>query len=184
MVGHLFQNYDTIYVRFFPTYTCNHSCYTIYVRFFATYTCVLSCFVGFLFPSIWPFSYKCTYICIQRKPIYICYKQACVYGVTESCRIRGTELYRQQKKNPHVRWSWKVTSVWIKYGRNGCVNFEQSLVPMHCPHSSGGSWLPDNGFVGIRGLSLARLCTLFHECWPKQRSIQLEMSVWQAKHDS
>ena len=24
MVGHLFQNYDTIYVRFFPTYTCNH----------------------------------------------------------------------------------------------------------------------------------------------------------------
>ena len=33
MVGHLFQNYDTICVRFFPTYTCNHSCYTIYVRF-------------------------------------------------------------------------------------------------------------------------------------------------------
>ena len=33
MVGHLFQNYDTIYVLFFPTYTCNHSCYTIYVRF-------------------------------------------------------------------------------------------------------------------------------------------------------
>ena len=45
MVGHLFQNYDTIYVRFFLTYTCNHSCYTIYVRFFVTYTCVL-------FPSI------------------------------------------------------------------------------------------------------------------------------------
>ena len=37
MVGHLFQNYDTIYVRFFPTYTCNHPCYTIYVRFFVTY---------------------------------------------------------------------------------------------------------------------------------------------------
>ena len=33
MVGHLFQNYDTIYVLFFPTYTCNHSCYTIYVHF-------------------------------------------------------------------------------------------------------------------------------------------------------
>ena len=27
------------------------------------------------------------------------YKQACVYGVTESRRISGTELYRQQK-NP------------------------------------------------------------------------------------
>ena len=52
IVGHLFQNYDTIYVRFFPTYTCNHSCYTIYVRFSATYTYVLSSSVGFFFPSI------------------------------------------------------------------------------------------------------------------------------------
>ena len=46
MVGHMFQNYDPVYARFFPTYSCNHSCYTIYVRFFVTYTCVLSCFVG------------------------------------------------------------------------------------------------------------------------------------------
>ena len=83
MVGHLFQNYDTIYVRFFLTYTCNHSCYTIYVRFFATYTCVLS--------------YKRAYICAQKSP-YICVtNKHVVYGVTESRRIRGTELYRQQK---------------------------------------------------------------------------------------
>ena len=27
MVGHLFQNYDTIYVRFFATYTCDLSCF-------------------------------------------------------------------------------------------------------------------------------------------------------------
>ena len=32
-----------------------------------------------------------------KKPIYMRYKQACVYGVTESRGIRGTELYRQQK---------------------------------------------------------------------------------------
>ena len=183
MVGHLFQNYDTIYMRFFPTYTCNHSCYTIYVRFFATYTCALSCFVGFLFSSIWPFSYKSAYICAQKKPIYMGYKQGCVYGVTESRRIRGTKLYHS-KKLLHVRWSWKVTSVWIKHGRNGRVNFEQGLVLIHCPHSSGVCWLPDNELAGIRGLSLERLCTLFHECWPKQRSIQLEISVRQAKHDS
>ena len=83
MVGHLFQNYDTIYVRYFPTYTCNHSCYTIYVRFFATYTCVLS--------------YKRAYICAQKSP-YICVtNKHVVYGVTESGRIKGTELYRQQK---------------------------------------------------------------------------------------
>ena len=71
MVGHLFQNYDTIYVPFFPTYTCHHSCHTIYVRFFVTYTCVLSCSVGFLFPSIWPFSYKRAYICAQKAHISV-----------------------------------------------------------------------------------------------------------------
>ena len=32
-----------------------------------------------------------------KKPIYMRYKQACVYRVTESRGIRGTELYRQQK---------------------------------------------------------------------------------------
>ena len=80
MVGHLFQNYDTIYVRFFPMYTC-----------------VLSCFVGFLFPSIWPFSQKRAYICAQKSP-YICVtNKHVVYEVTESCRVRGTQLYRQQK---------------------------------------------------------------------------------------
>ena len=89
MVGHLFQNYDTIYVRFFPTYTCNHSCYTIYVRFFATYTCVLS-----------------FYICAQKSP-YICVtNKHVVYGVTESPRIRGTQLYRQQK-TPSCRMELK-----------------------------------------------------------------------------
>ena len=75
---------------FFPTYTCNHSCYTIYVRFSVTYTCVL-------FPSIWPFSYKRAYICAQKIPYICATTKHVVYGVTESRRIRGTELYRQQK---------------------------------------------------------------------------------------
>ena len=109
-----------------------------------------------------------------KKPIYMRYKQACAYGVTESRRIRGIELYRQQK-SPSFRMELKS---------NVSLNLEQGLFLIHCPHSSGGCWLPDNGFVGIRRLSLERLCTLFHECWPKQRSIQLEMSVWQAEHDS
>ena len=47
MVGHLLQNYDTIYVRFFPTFTCNHSWYTIYVRF-------LPRILAF-FPALWGF---------------------------------------------------------------------------------------------------------------------------------
>ena len=113
MVGHLFQNYETIYVRFFPTYTCNHSCYTIYVRFFVTYTCVL-------FPSIWPFSYKRAYICAQKSP-YICVtNKHVVYGVTESRRIRGTELYRQQKTpscTMELKSNFSLNQAWPQWPR-------------------------------------------------------------------
>ena len=105
---------------FFPTYTCNHSCYTIYVRFFATYTCVLSCFVGFLFPSIWPFSYKRAYICAQKSP-YICVtNKHVVYGVTESRRIRGTELYRQQKTpscTMELKSNFSLNQAWPQWPR-------------------------------------------------------------------
>ena len=104
----------------FPTYTCNHSCYTIYVRFFATYTCVLSCFVGFLFPSIWPFSYKRAYICAQKSP-YICVtNKHVVYGVTESRRIRGTELYRQQKTSSctmELKGNFGLNQSWLQWPR-------------------------------------------------------------------
>ena len=127
------------------------------------------------------FLLKGAYLCAQQEPIYVRYKQACVYGVTESRRIRGTELYRHQK-TPSCTIALK--SNFSKHGRIGRVNFEQGLVLIHCPHASGDCWLPDNGFVRIRGLSLERLRTLFHKCWPKQQSIQLEIRVWQAKHDS
>ena len=184
MVGHLFQNYDTIYVRLFPTYTCNHSCYTIYVRFFGHVYLRSFRFVGFLFPTMWPFSYKRAHICAQKSPYISVTNKHVVYGVQRKSSYKRHRIIPSAKKPLHVRWSWKATLVWIKHGRNGRVNFEQGLVLIHCPHSSGGCWLPDNGFVGIRGLSLERLCTLFHKCWPKQRSIQLEISVRQAKHDS
>ena len=85
---------------FFPTYTCNHSCYTIYVRFFATYTCLLPCLVGFLFPSIWPFSYKQAYICAQKSP-YICVTNKHVYnGVTDSRRIRDSTNFSTAAAHP------------------------------------------------------------------------------------
>ena len=71
MVGHLFQNDDTIYVRFSVSHVYLQSFLLHDIRaFFVTYTCVL-------FPSIWPFSYKRAYICAQKKPIYMRYKQAC-----------------------------------------------------------------------------------------------------------
>ena len=98
------------------------------------------------------------------------YKQAsCVYGVTESRRIRRTELCRQQK-NPSctiaLKSNFSKRGRIGRIGRIGRVNFEQGLVLIHCPHSSVDCWLPDNGFVRIRGLSLER-----------QQSIQLEISV-------
>ena len=97
----------------FPTYTCNHSCYTIYVRFFVTYTCVL-------FPSIWPFSYKRAYICAQKSP-YICVtNKHVVYGVTESRRIRGTELYRQQKTpscTMELKSNFSLNQAWPQWPR-------------------------------------------------------------------
>ena len=80
MVGYLFQNYDTIYVRFLATYTCD-----------------LSIFVGFL-PKYVTIFFSNAHIYAHKKSPYIRYKQACVYGVTESRRIRGTKIYRQQKK--------------------------------------------------------------------------------------
>ena len=179
MVGHLFQNYDTIYVRFFSHVYLQSFLLHDIRAFFVTYTCVL-------FPSIWPFSYNRAYICAQKTP-YICVtNKHVVYAVAESRHIRGTELYRQQN-TPSCTMELKSNLVWIKHGCNARVNSEQDLVLIHYLHSSGGCWLPDNGFVGIFGLSLERLChlcTLFHNCWPKQRSIQLEISVRQAKHNS
>ena len=124
----------------------------------------------FLQTRIYMRTKKIPYISVSNKHVYMESQKVVVWTVS--------------KKPLHVRWSWKIASAWIKHDRDGRVNCEQGLVLIHCPHSSGGCWLPDNGFVGIRGLSLERLCTLFHEWWPKQRSIQLEISVRQAKHDS
>ena len=152
--------------------------------FFVTYTCVLSCSVGFLFPSIWSFSYKRAYICAPKSPyIYMRYKQACGICGHRKSSYKSHWIIPSVKNPLHVRWSWNVTSVWINHGCNGRVHFEQGLILIHCPQSSGGCRLPDNGFVGSRGLSLERLCTLFLKCWLKQRSIQLEIRVRHAKHD-
>ena len=136
MVGHLFQKMWHDMRAFF----CH-----VYLRSFMHW--------GVFIPKYMTIFLQ-TYIYMRKKKlIYMRYKQACVCVVTESWRIRDTELYRQQKPL-HVQWSWKVTLVCIKHGRNGRVNFEQGLVLIHCPNSSGGCWFPDDGFVGICGLSL------------------------------
>ena len=50
-----------------------------------------------------------------KKPICIRYKQACVYGVTESRRIKGTELYRQQKTSSstmELKCNFSLNQAW------------------------------------------------------------------------
>ena len=94
MVGHLFQNYDTRYVRFSPR---------ILAIIPATrYTCVFLSRILAFFPALWGFysqvydhfltnahiyAHQKAHICVTNKHV--------VYAVTESRRIRGTELYRQ-----------------------------------------------------------------------------------------
>ena len=88
------------------------------------------------------------------------YKQTCVYGVIAGRCIRGIELYR-----------WQET-YFMNHGGEKKPQFESCMAVMaalisskvwffniHCPHSSGGCWFPNNGFVGIMicGLSLERL---------------------------
>ena len=90
---------------------------------FPTYTCVLSCSVGFLFPSICLFSYKRAYICAPKKAIYMVYKQTCIWGHSRSTYKRHQNCTIGNKPL-HVRWSREVTSVWIKHGRNGHIDFK------------------------------------------------------------
>ena len=151
------------------------------------YTCVFLPRIYAFFPALWGF-YSQVYdhyltnahVYARKKAIYMRYKQA--YGIWghRKSSYKRHQINTVCKKTLHVRWSWKVTSVWICNSR---VNFEQGLVLIYCPHTSGGCWLSDNGFFGSLGLSVERLCTLFHKCWPKQRLIQLEINVRQAKHD-
>ena len=70
LVGRLFQNYDTIYVWFFPTYTGNHFCYTIYVLF-------LPRILAF-FPACGVFIPKYMTIFLQTR-IYMRTKKAHIY---------------------------------------------------------------------------------------------------------
>ena len=78
-------------MRFFPMDTCNHSCYTIYAFFCHVYLCSFLLCRVFIPKYMTIFLQTCIYV-RTKKPIYTRFKQACVYGVTESHRIRGTEL--------------------------------------------------------------------------------------------
>ena len=122
MVGHLFQNYDTTYVWFFPTYLQSFLLHDIRVFFCHLY-------LRFIPKYMTIFLQTRIYMRTKKAHIYALQTSMCIWGHRKSWYKRHRIL--PSAKNP-----------------------------------------------------LERLCTLFHKCWPKQRSIQLEISVRQAKHNS
>ena len=99
MFGHLFQNYDTIYVRFF-----------------ATYTCVLSCFVG---TNAHIYAHK-------KAHIYALQTSMWLYAVTESRRVESTELYRQPKTpscTVEMKGNFGLNQSWLQWSRSFRARF-------------------------------------------------------------
>ena len=92
MVRHLFQNYDTIYVRFFPR---------ILAIIPATrYTCVFLSRILTFYSQVYDHFLTNAHIYAHKKVHIQCIcvtNKHVVYAVAESRRIRGTELYHQQK---------------------------------------------------------------------------------------
>ena len=111
---------------FFPTYTCNHSRYTIYVRF-------LPRILAF-FPALWGF-YSQVYDHFLTNAHIYAHKKAHIHalqismwymGFTESRRIRGTELYRQQKTpscTMELKSNFSLNQTWPYWPRPRLYHF-------------------------------------------------------------
>ena len=91
------------------------------------YTCVFLPRILAFFPALCGF-YSLVYdhfltnahIYAHQKSPYMRYKQACVDGVTESRRIRGTELYRQQKTpscTMELKSNFSLNQAWPQWPR-------------------------------------------------------------------
>ena len=98
MVGHLFQNYDTIDIRavFFPR---------ILAIIPATrYTWVLVPRILAFFPALWVQTRIYIYM-RTKKSLFMRYKQACgIWGHGKSS-FKRHRIYIISRKPPHVRWS-------------------------------------------------------------------------------
>ena len=69
---------------------------------------------------------------LGTRMIYIRYKQACVYGVTESRRIRRNELYRQQKTHSctmELKSNFSLNSAWPQWPRLSRARFGSYSLP-------------------------------------------------------
>ena len=116
-----------------------------------------------------------THIYMRTKnPIYMRYKQACgIWGYRKSSHKRhriipsaknpfmydGAEKWRQFQSSMAVMAALISSKIWFLF-----IGLTVVVIV--------GS--PTTDLLESVDLSLERLCTLFHKCWPKQRSIQLE----------
>ena len=102
------------------SYTCNHPCYTIYLRFFCHVYLRSFLLCGVFIPKYMTiFLQTRTFYMRTKKPVYMRYKQACVYGVTQSRRIRGTELYHQQTPSctMELKSNFSLNQAWPQWPR-------------------------------------------------------------------
>ena len=132
-------------------YTCGFFPRILAIIRATRYTCVFLSRILAFYIQLYDHFLTNAHICAHKKPIYMRYKQACGRCGRRKSSYKRHRVIPSANKPLHVRWSWKVTSVWINHGCNARVNFDQDFVLIHCSHSSDGCWLPDNGFVGIRG---------------------------------
>ena len=81
------------------------------------YTCVFLSRILAFFPALW----AQTRIYMRTKKPYICVtNKHVVHGVTESRRIRGTELYRQQKTSSctmELKSNFSLNQAWPQWSR-------------------------------------------------------------------
>ena len=109
MVGHLFQNYDTIYLRFF-----SH----VYLQSFLLHD-IRAFFCHVDLRSFLLCGFKRAYICAQTHILGVTNKHV-VYAVTESRRIRSTELYRQPKTpscTMELKGNFGLNRSWLQWSR-------------------------------------------------------------------
>ena len=126
MVGHLFQNYDTIYVRFFPR---------ILAIIPATrYTCVFLSRILAFYSQVYDHFLTNAHICAQKNP-YICVtNKHVVYAVAESRRIKFTELQKTPSCTAELKSNFSLNQAWpqcrVMYRSNRSFNMPP---PGHTP---------------------------------------------------
>ena len=125
MVGYLFQNYDTIYVRFF-----SH----VYLQSFLLHDIrAFFCHVYLRFIPKYITIFSQTRIYMRTKNPYICVtNNHVVYAVAESRRVRGTELYRLQKTpscTMEVKSNFSLNQAWLQCPRKFRGRFGSYSLP-------------------------------------------------------